>query len=54
MKWLLFCKKKYSSSYDILDKENVNFTKLKLKLNKESIFAKFDFEHFNNLKDILK
>ena len=50
---------KYSSSYDYLEKENVNFTNLKSKLSfgineVELNLPKFDFEYFNNLNEILK
>ena len=49
---------KYSSSYDYLNNENVNFTKLisKLKLadEVELYLPKFEFEYENSLNEVLK
>ena len=49
---------KYSSSYDYLNNENVNFTKLISNLKKaaevELYLPKFEFEYENSLKEVLK
>ena len=49
---------KYSSSYDYLNKENVNFTKLISKLKKvdgvQLYLPKFEFNYEKNLNEVLK